>query len=70
MTEHSDLATGNLKGLSGKERSNALWQRLVTSLNVAGPPMRSTDKWKKVSLFNFEEILSLPKFKFQGLERL
>jgi len=50
MVQHSDLATGNLKGLSGKERSNALWSRLTTTLNAAGPPVRTVDKWKKVKL--------------------
>ena len=48
MNGHSDLATGNLKGLAGKEQSNALWKRLTLLLNAAGPPMRSVDKWKKV----------------------
>ena len=50
MKSHSDLAKNQLKGNDAKQRAHTLWKNLTEILNAEGPPIRTVEKWKKVSL--------------------
>ena len=43
MTNHSDLVKGLLNVANAKAKAKNLWD-----LNVASPPVRDIEKWKKV----------------------
>lgn len=47
MTKHKDIAQGFHKG--DKVALNNLWDKLTVELNNAGPPIKTTSNWKKVS---------------------
>lgn len=48
MTRHPDLAKGFLKTPDAKTKSQNLWKRLESDLNMLGPPVRYVAGWKKV----------------------
>lgn len=50
MERHPAFATGLIKCAGGKRKSDQLWERLTLHLNRIGPPIRTSDKWKKVRI--------------------
>lgn len=50
MEQHPAFAAGNIKTADGKGAMDKLWCALSNQLNSIGPPTKSVDKWKKVSV--------------------
>lgn len=47
VTNHNELF-GKFAHLRGKQWKDAKWLEIVTTLNLLGPPNKTTDQWKKV----------------------
>lgn len=50
MATNYDSIYGKFSKSNGKDLKELLWKRLMERLNEAGPPVKSADLWKRVSL--------------------